>query len=255
MGNLHAGHMSLVERAAAEADRIVVSIFVNPTQFAPGEDFAHYPRTFEADRVQLVAVPRPPDLLFVPEEREIYPFGSADAARVVVPGLSEGLCGASRPGHFDGVASVVCRLLNIVTPDVLLLGEKDYQQLLVLERMVADLAMAVRVVSVPICREPDGLAMSSRNQYLAPDERRVAPQLHGVLEQVRAAVTNGEADYARLEREALQALERLGFAPDYVQVRRVADLSPPAGAVPTALIVLAAAWLGRTRLIDNVRIG
>jgi pantoate--beta-alanine ligase len=252
MGNLHDGHMDLIERAAREADRVAVSIFVNPTQFAPGEDYARYPRTLDADRTRLAEARAPVDLLFVPEEQEIYPFGSGAAVRVVVPGLSEDLCGASRPGHFDGVASVVCRFLHIMTPDVLLLGQKDYQQLLVVRRMVADLQMPVSVVSVPIRREPDGLASSSRNQYLTAAERRIAPQLHAALERVLRALQAGDSDYARLESEAKAELERAGFRPDYVAVRRAADLARPAGEAAGELMVLGAAWLGATRLIDNL---
>jgi pantoate--beta-alanine ligase len=252
MGNLHEGHLSLARLARVEAERVIMSVFVNRTQFGQGEDFEGYPRTPEDDDARageggLV------DGLFVPEEKEVYPFGTEDPVRVTMPALSRELCGASRPGHFDGVASVVCRLLNIVTPDCLVLGRKDYQQLILLERMVADLRLPVRVVSAPIQREPDGLALSSRNRYLTADERARAPGLHAALEDVRKALAHGAANYAELEAQALSTLRAAGFDPDYVEVRRASDLAKPTGA-DEALVVLGAARLGRARLIDNVRV-
>lgn len=251
MGNLHEGHLSLVRLARNVADRVVMSIFVNPTQFGPGEDFAKYPRTLEEDRAKLMA-DAPVDALFVPGEADIYPFGTGRAVRIVMPELSRELCGACRPGHFDGVASVVARLLNIVAPDSLVLGRKDYQQLVLLEHLAEDLRFAVRIVSGPTKREADGVAMSSRNRYLSADERRRAPALHAALEVVKGALLGGDRDYGRLEREAVATLERAGFKPDYVEIRRAADLArPSAGIDPAELIVLAAAWLGRARLIDN----
>jgi pantoate--beta-alanine ligase len=254
MGNLHDGHLSLARLARGLADRVVLSIFVNPTQFGEGEDFAAYPRTTEEDRAR-VAASGAVDALFVPEQSEIYPFGTALAVRLALPDLSRELCGASRPGHFDGVASVVCRLLNIVAPDSLVLGEKDYQQLILLEHMVADLRLPVRVVSGPVQREADGLAMSSRNRYLDAAERQRAPVLRAALEHVRDALRQGATDYGRLETEAAEALDGAGFRTDYVEVRRAADLARPNGRDSAEdLIVLAAAWLGRARLIDNLRI-
>ncbi|HEY8522060.1 MAG TPA: pantoate--beta-alanine ligase [Gammaproteobacteria bacterium] len=253
MGNLHEGHLSLARRAVQAADRVVLSIFVNPTQFGPNEDFAAYPRTLDEDRAKVER----DDIvhaLFVPDEADIYPFGSAEAVRVTLPALSRELCGASRPGHFDGVATVVLRLFNIVTPDVAVFGEKDYQQLILVERMVADLAVPVRILRAPIVREPDGLAMSSRNRYLTPDERSRAPALHAALEGAAAALRGGEADYARVEAQAKEALARAGFRPDYVEVREAADLAKPRSGGGAPLIVLGAAWLGRARLIDNVRV-
>jgi pantoate--beta-alanine ligase len=251
LGNLHDGHLSLVRLARKIGDRVVMSIFVNPTQFGPNEDFEHYPRTLDDDRAKL-AEAGAVDLLFVPEEREIYPFGTEEAVRFALPALSRELCGASRPGHFDGVASVVCRLLNIVAPTSLVLGRKDYQQLILLARMIADLRMPVRVVSGKIFREPDGLAMSSRNRYLSEAERRSAPRLHAAIEQARQALRAGRTDYAMLEQEAVQRLREAGFKPDYVAVRRAADLRRPEPGDPhEGLIVLAAAWLGGARLIDN----
>jgi pantoate--beta-alanine ligase len=252
MGNLHAGHLSLVELAARECDRVVASIFVNPTQFGPGEDFAAYPRTPREDAEQLAASGRV-DALFEPGPADVYPFGTVDAVRLTLPTLANELCGASRPGHFDGVASVVCRLLNIVAPDVLILGQKDFQQWMLVRRMIADLHMPVRLEIGPTLREPDGLAMSSRNRYLDPGERARAPLLHAVLEETRAALANGESDFAALEAAARARLAAGGLRPDYVEVRRAADLAKPRGSeAPRELAVLGAARLGRARLIDNV---
>lgn len=248
MGNLHRGHLALVARARAEAERVVVTVFVNPTQFGPGEDFAAYPRTPEADAGVLAAAGC--DVLFLPPVAEVYPDGEAGATRVEVPGLSAVLCGAFRPGHFAGVTSVVARLFNMVGPDVAVFGDKDYQQLTIIRRMVRDLHLPVRVVGLPTVREPDGLALSSRNQYLAPAERAVAPRLAAVLADVAAAVAAGRRDFGALEAEAVATLAAAGFRPDYVAIRRASDLGEPRpGDGP--LVVLAAAWLGRARLIDN----
>jgi pantoate--beta-alanine ligase len=254
MGNLHQGHLSVVEVAAASADKVVMSIFVNPTQFGPGEDFAAYPRTLTEDRA-LLADSELVDALFVPDVSEIYPFGPENAVCIGMPELSRELCGASRPGHFDGVASVVCRLLNIVNPDILVLGRKDYQQLILIERMIADLRIPVRVVSGETCRYDDGFAISSRNRYLTIEERRHAPLLHATLEKVRDAVLGGERDYVALQTGAIKALREAGFRPDYVEIRKAANLGRPNGRDRAGdLIVLAAAWLGDARLIDNVSI-
>ena len=254
MGNLHEGHLSLMRRAREHADRVVCSIFVNPTQFGPDEDFSAYPRTLAEDEA-LLAEQGLVDLVFAPEETDVYPFGVENAVKVAMPELSNELCGASRPGHFDGVASVVLRLLNIVTPDVLVLGEKDYQQLILLKRMVRDLQLPVQVVSTSTQREEDGLAMSTRNRYLSAEERRLAPKLHAELERVREALKDGEQDYRALETHASVALEEAGFDPDYIEVRRAIDLGKPHGVTSDdGLIVVAAACLGKARLIDNVRI-
>lgn len=254
MGNLHAGHVSLTELAARTASRVVVSIFVNPTQFGPNEDFASYPRTPDADLERLAAAGTA-GLLFVPSVAEIYPFGVEDSVSIRLPALSRELDGARRPGHFDGVASVVCRLLNIVTPDVLVLGQKDYQQLKLVERMIADLRMPVTLLMGATLREADGLAMSSRNRYLDASQRVAAPALQAALTQVRDALRAGDADYGALEARARERLAAAGLRPDYVEVRRAEDLAKPsAGARPDELIVLGAAWLGRARLIDNVRV-
>ncbi len=254
MGNLHAGHVSLTELAAGVAQRVVASIFVNPTQFGPSEDFSAYPRTLEDDAARLAAAGTV-DLLFVPDDREIYPFGLEQAVRITLPPLSRELCGASRPGHFDGVASVVCRLLNIVTPDLLVLGQKDYQQVVLLERMITDLRLPVAVRVGATHRESDGLALSSRNRYLDDAQRARAPALHAALAQLRDAVRGGTTDYAALETEARETLARAGLVPDYVEVRRAIDLArPEVDDLPRDLVVLAAAQLGRARLIDNLRI-
>jgi len=254
MGNLHDGHVSLAALAAAECDHVVASIFVNPTQFGPSEDFAAYPRTLADDIARLDAAGTV-DLLFAPEVREIYPFGLEHAVRVALPPLSRELDGASRPGHFEGVASVVCRLLNIVTPDVLVLGQKDYQQVTLLRLMIEDLRLPVAVRVGATLREADGLAMSSRNRYLDAGQRRQAPALHAALERVRGAVASGDDDFAALERRAVDELARAGFKPEYVEVRRAADLAKPnASDRAEELVVLGAAWLGRARLIDNLRI-
>ncbi len=254
MGNLHDGHVSLAKLAAREAQRVVASIFVNPTQFGPSEDFAAYPRTLDDDRTRLAAAGKV-DVLFVPDVAEIYPFGIEQAVRVSLPPLSRELCGASRPGHFDGVASVVCRLLNIVAPDLLVLGQKDYQQVVLLERMIADLRMPVAVHIGATHREADGLAMSSRNRYLDAAQRAQAPALHATLARLRDRLRQGATDFLALQAQGRDMLAAAGLVPDYVEVRRVADLAKPAGGeTAEELIVLAAAWLGRARLIDNLRV-
>lgn len=252
MGDLHRGHLTLVERARRECDWVAVSVFVNPLQFGPHEDFAAYPRRLEEDRRRLEETGV--DLLFAPEPATLYPRGLAATTRVAVPELGEMLCGASRPGHFAGVATVVLTLLNVVAPDVAVFGEKDYQQLQVIRRMVADLMVPVRVVGVATVREPDGLALSSRNRYLTPEQRARAPALHRALGTVAAALVRGERDFAALEARAVAALDAAGLGPDYVAIREAETLAPPGPDSP-AYVVLAAAWLGRARLIDNVVVG
>lgn len=251
MGNLHAGHMSLAALAAAAAPRVVMSIFVNPTQFGPSEDFAAYPRTLAADET-LIAAAGDVDLLFVPEAAEVYPFGIEHAVRLQLPPLARELCGASRPGHFDGVATVVCRLLNIVAPDLLFLGQKDYQQLVLMQRMIADLHLPVELRMGPTHREPDGLAMSSRNRYLDAEQRKRAPALQRVLARVRDELRRGARDFAQLTAQACAELENAGLRPDYVEIRRRGDLAAAASARDEERVVLGAAWLGRARLIDNL---
>ena len=251
MGNLHAGHMSLTALAAASAPRVVMSIFVNPAQFGPSEDFSVYPRTLAADEA-LIAGAGNVDALFVPTAAEIYPFGIEQAVRVQLPALARELCGATRPGHFDGVATVVCRLLNIVGPDLLYLGQKDYQQFVLVQRMIADLALPVELRMGPTHREPDGLAMSSRNRYLDAAQRRQAPALHGALERLRRRLREGAVDFTALTAEARADIERAGLKPDYVEVRRRADLAKATRERDEERVVLGAAWLGRARLIDNL---
>lgn len=254
MGNLHAGHLSLISLAGGQADKVVCSVFVNPTQFGPDEDLDAYPSTVAEDEAML-AEQGHVDLLFLPDMDTIYPYGTDSAVSVRLPPLSEDLCGAARPGHFNGVASVVLRLLNLISPDVLVLGEKDYQQWILLERMVADLHLPIQVIAGAILREPDGLAMSSRNAYLTPEERRVAPRLHASLKELAVTLRQEQSNYAELEAAVVQRLTESGFRTDYVAVRRARDLAPPEVFVPgDERIVLAAAWLGLARLIDNVRV-
>ena len=248
MGNLHAGHIALVQAALARADRVVTTVFVNPLQFGPGEDLEAYPRTLAQDAARLAAAGN--HLLFAPSDTTMYPNGRAGHTTVEVPGLSAELCGASRPGHFRGVTTVVAKLFNMVQPDVAVFGQKDYQQLMLIRRMTADLDMPIEIEGRPTVREPDGLALSSRNGYLTADERARAPALFATLQRLAAAVA-ASTEPAVAERDAIRALTAAGFEPDYVSVRRRLDLGLP-GADDRALVVLAAARLGRARLIDNL---
>jgi pantoate--beta-alanine ligase len=250
MGNLHAGHVSLIEAARRHGERFVASIFVNPMQFGPNEDFAHYPRTPSEDERMLTAAGC--DLMFMPDVAEIYPHGSERAARVEVPGLSRILEGEFRPGHMEGVSTVVAKLFHIVEPDVAIFGEKDYQQLTVIRRMVVELCMRVEIVGAPTLRDTDGLALSSRNQYLTPAERKLAPVIFATLEAAAARLRAGDAQFASIERSGFQTLEGAGLRPDYFSVRRADDLTAPSPET-RELVVLAAARLGRARLIDNVQ--
>jgi pantoate--beta-alanine ligase len=249
MGNLHAGHHSLLKLARARTDRVVASIFVNPTQFGPGEDFERYPRTMAQDQSGLAELDI--DLLFAPEVSTLYPFGAENSVSIHVPGVSETLEGEHRPGHFDGVATVVNKLFSLVQPDIAVFGQKDYQQLKVIERMVRDLALPVKVMAGPTLREADGLALSSRNQYLTPAERTRAPQLAAALKQIKTLFGQGHARLA-VEQAAAARLQRAGFVPDYIVIRREEDLAEPADDERTGLVALAAARLGSTRLIDNL---
>lgn len=251
MGNLHRGHIHLVERARQQAPRTIASIFVNPTQFGPNEDFTGYPRTLLEDSRQLEAVGL--DLLFAPAVAEIYPRPLEDMTSITVPELSDILCGASRPTHFRGVATVVGKLFNMVQPDIALFGEKDWQQLRVIRRLVDDLNFPIEIVGVPTVREADGLAMSSRNGYLTPEERAIAPTLYATLTASAERLRAGERDYQRLSDEAKARLAAAGFRPDYFEIRRASDLQPPASGDEN-LRILAAAWLGRARLIDNLAV-
>jgi pantoate--beta-alanine ligase len=249
MGNLHAGHLSLVDLGRTLADRVVVSIFVNPTQFGPGEDYAAYPRTLDNDRRQLTRAKV--DALFVPSVAEMYPAGESGSTVVAVPGLSTILCGKYRPGHFDGVASVVTRLFNIVRPDSAVFGQKDYQQLVVVRRVQADLHLPIRIVAGPTVREEDGLALSSRNQYLAASDRSRAAGLHRALADCAGKLGAGKRRFTALEKKGTSDLVAAGFRPDYFAIRNANDLSV-ASATSRSLVVMAAAQLGRARLIDNL---
>ncbi len=253
MGNLHAGHLQLVDEARRRAGRVVVSIFVNPMQFsdASGGDFERYPRTFEADCEKLTGSGA--DLLFFPAQEEMYPAGFENVTQVAVPGISDILCGAFRPGHFVGVATVVAKFFNMVQPDVAVFGEKDYQQLLVIRRFTEELCFPVAIVGVPTVREADGLAMSSRNQYLGAEERQRAAALYRALQAAGERLSSGETNIAAIETAAVASLEEAGFRPEYFSVRRAHDLLP-ATADDTELVILAAAWLGEARLIDNLRL-
>jgi pantoate--beta-alanine ligase len=251
MGNLHEGHYSLVELARRHAERVVVSSFVNPTQFGPNEDYSRYPRTPEQDRAGLEAAGC--DLLFFPQVAEMYPFGIEHCVKMHVPVVTEELDGAWRPGHFDGVATVVTRLFNAVQPDAVVLGSKDFQQLLTIRWLVRDLAMPIRIVAAPTRREADGLAMSSRNQYLSAEERARAPEIHRALLGIQAGLRAGQA-LADIEAGALARLQGAGFKVDYIEVRRAADLARPAPGERLGLVALAAARLGSTRLIDNLEL-
>ena len=248
MGNLHAGHYSLVMLARQYADRVVSSVFVNPTQFGPNEDFTRYPRTPEADMSGLEGAGC--DVLWLPTVESMYPFGVELAANVHVPGVSGVLEGAHRPGHFDGVCTVVSRLFNQVQPDVAAFGKKDYQQLAVIRQLVTDLAFPVQIVAGSIVREADGLAMSSRNQYLGPDERPRAAVIHQVLQAMRQAHLDG-APRTALEAQAGTQLQAAGFLVDYAALRRP-DLSVPDEGEAGPKVALVAARLGTTRLIDNL---
>jgi pantoate--beta-alanine ligase len=250
MGNLHRGHLELVRQARAQADRVIVSIFVNPLQFGPQEDFGAYPRTPDQDKRMLEA--EGVDVLFAPMSGAVYPRGEAGQTRVEVPGISGVLCGASRPRHFAGVATVVCKLLNMVQPDLAVFGEKDFQQLLVIRRMTEDLNLPVEIWGVPIVREPDGLALSSRNAYLSTEERSRAPALYRALAHAGERLRVGMA-VTRVERLAGAELGEAGFRLDYVSVRRAQDLEVARDG-DRDLVVLAAVHLGRARLIDNLRV-
>jgi pantoate--beta-alanine ligase len=250
MGNLHAGHMSLIEAARAHGKRFVASIFVNPMQFGPNEDFAHYPRTPSQDASLLQQVGC--DLMFSPEVGEIYPNGASNATRIEVPGISRVLCGEFRPGHFEGVATVVAKLFHIVDPDVAIFGEKDFQQLTVIRRMVADLCLRVQIVGAPTVRESDGLALSSRNQYLSAAERKLAPTIYRQLQQAVAALQSGLREFARIEGTGRAALDAAGFRTDYFSIRDARTLEE-ARPDTRQFVVLTAARLGKARLIDNLQ--
>lgn len=252
MGNLHAGHYSLVALGRAQATRVLASVFVNPTQFGPSEDYSRYPRTLEADAAGLAA--HGCDLLYAPSVEEMYPYGVEAAVRMHVPRLGDTLCGAFRPGHFDGVATVVTRLLSMAQADIAIFGQKDYQQALVIRHLARDLALPGTIVVGPTVREPNGLAMSSRNQYLSGEERARAGAIHATLRWIEERLAAGEPAGA-LEAQALARLHNAGLRPEYAAIRSAQDLSVPAPGHRSGLVALIAARLGTARLIDNLLIG
>ncbi|MFT7223918.1 MAG: pantoate--beta-alanine ligase [Cellvibrionaceae bacterium] len=249
MGNLHSGHLALLEQAKMLADLTIVSIFVNPLQFGLNEDWDQYPRTFEADCQKLKRTGC--DILFFPEDCEIYPNGMAEQTRVTVPAMTERLCGASRDGHFEGVTTVVSKLLNIIQPDKAIFGLKDFQQIAVIRRMVEDLCMPVEIIAGDIVREADGLAMSSRNGFITVSERPRANQLNKILNWLVEKIQEGHRDYQLLEDEGKQQLESAGFHPDYLEVCCSHSLKR-AGVDDCELTVLGAMFTQQARLIDNV---
>lgn len=249
MGNLHAGHISLIERARQQCGFVVASVFVNPLQFGPNEDLATYPRTLAADQEKLEEAGC--DLLFAPSVDEMYPRGMTLQTVVSVPAVSEGLCGASRPGHFDGVSTVVSKLFNMVQPDVAVFGQKDYQQLAVIRAMVRDLDIPVQIIGQPTARAEDGLALSSRNGYLTEQERATAPAIYRTLQGLGQAIESGQQDFAALIAQGLGELQAAGLRPDYLEIRD-ADTLGAAQPGSARLVLVVAAHLGKTRLLDNL---
>mgnify|MGYP006196179919 CR=1 FL=1 len=251
MGNLHSGHMALVTKAAQRVDFVVASIFVNPLQFGAGEDLDKYPRTLAADQEKLLQAGC--HLLFAPSAEEMYPDGMAGQTRVSVPHLAEGLCGASRPGHFEGVATVVSKLFNMVQPDLAVFGQKDFQQLAVIRALVHDLNMPIQIIGEPTVRAADGLALSSRNGFLDEEQRAVAPVVYRSLSNIAESIRQGSRDFPALINEQLQLLEGAGLRPDYQEVRHPRT-HRPAPPQERDLVILVAAFLGTTRLIDNLHL-
>lgn len=251
MGNLHEGHLQLVRQADGCSDIVVASIFVNPLQFGANEDLDSYPRTLESDQEKLAGAGC--DYLFAPSDAEMYPNGREVQTQVEVPGISNIHCGASRPGHFQGVATVVCKLFGIVQPDVSVFGEKDFQQLMVIRRMVESLYLPVEVQGAPIARNEQGLALSSRNGYLSAEQLEIAPTLQRTLQETKAQILGGRRDYTQLEAEAYSTLETAGFSRDFYNICNASNLLP-ADETCRHLVILAAAPLGGARLIDNIEI-
>lgn len=249
LGNLHDGHMALVNAAKKSADVVVVSVFVNPMQFGPNEDLDAYPRTLAADKEKLLDADV--DYLFAPSARDMYPQGIN--TQIVIPVLSNILCGASRPGHFTGVATICAKLFNIVQPDIAIFGKKDFQQLTIIKHMVDDLLIPVKIIGVETGRAPDGLALSSRNQYLAKPEREVAAEMYRALVKVRDAITAGDRNFYQLTQQAIQQIESVGFRSDYFRILNRHTLEQPTPA-DKELVILAAAQLGKARLIDNLEV-
>ncbi|HKM14673.1 MAG TPA: pantoate--beta-alanine ligase [Marinospirillum sp.] len=248
MGNLHQGHLCLIEEAKNHADVVVATIFVNPLQFTPGEDYESYPRTLAADQAMLTDAGC--DLLFTPSIEAVYPNGQENQTRILVPVVSEGLCSQKRPGHFDGVATVVTKLFNFVQPDVACFGQKDYQQVAVIRKLIEDLSFTIKIIEVPTHRTPEGLALSSRNGYLTPEQLKKASSLYAVLKNMASALAAGNTHFHELTHTARARLAEQGFAPEYVEIRNL-DLS---SASPNAKswVILIAARLGKARLIDNL---
>lgn len=251
MGNLHKGHLKLVKEAKKHADIVVVSIFVNPLQFGAEEDLDAYPKTIEEDKASLEALGV--DLLFMPSASDIYSRGLEQQTFVEVPGLSYMICGASRPGHFRGVATIVCKLFNMVQPNMAFFGEKDFQQLQVIKAMVTDLSMNLSIHGVPTEREEDGLAMSSRNNYLNEEQRAIAPSLYKIINRLKTEILEGRRDFTRLCTSYQEALAQSGIKPDYIDIRSAVSLLQPSHE-DTELVILAAGFLGKTRLIDNIQV-
>jgi pantoate--beta-alanine ligase len=250
MGNLHEGHFKLVHEAKQSSTKVVVSIFVNPLQFGPDEDLEAYPKTLEADKSSLEALGV--DVLFIPKSEDIYSRGLEQQTFVEVPGLSYMICGASRPGHFRGVATIVCKLFNMVQPNQAYFGEKDFQQLQVIKAMVTDLSMNLTIHGVTTQREPDGLAMSSRNGYLTKTQRKYAPVLYQEILKLSEAIVEGRRDFSTLIAQSKQRLKDVGFNPDYVELRNAHTLLQ-VGHEDKEIVILAAAFCGKTRLIDNIQ--
>ncbi|WP_137165722.1 pantoate--beta-alanine ligase [Salinimonas lutimaris] len=251
MGNLHNGHLELIRRAREACDIVVSSIFVNPLQFGKNEDLDNYPRTIDQDKQGLEQ--HGTDVLFLPSVAEMYPRGLAEQTFVEVPGISSIICGASRPGHFRGVATVVCKLFNMVQPDKAFFGQKDYQQLQVIRLMATDLSMDIDIQGVPTQRAEDGLALSSRNGYLTAPERQLAPTLYALMSELKTTLESGNKDFQVLSSRFVDRLNEAGFTPDYVEIRNATDLMM-AQAQDNELVILMAAYLGKTRLIDNIRV-
>ena len=249
MGNLHPGHMTLLNKANELADKVVASIFVNPLQFGPFEDYDQYPRTPDSDSKKLSD--NGCELLFLPSVEEMYPLGREQATLINVPVISEILCGQDRPGHFTGMATVVSKLLNSVQPDIAIFGQKDFQQLMIIRRMVLDLCMPVEIIGAKTNREDDGLAMSSRNQYLSKQERQTAPLLYANLQVAANKLIEGDRNFSAIEDECIADLSENGFRPSYFEIRQAEDLQKPQ--VDTKeFVVITASWLGKARLIDNL---
>ncbi|MCB1755975.1 MAG: pantoate--beta-alanine ligase [Gammaproteobacteria bacterium] len=253
MGNLHDGHLSLIERAKKESNKVIASIYVNPLQFDRPDDLTRYPRTLQNDLALLEQ--QGVDVVFTPDDKAIYPDGIEMSTKVDVPVISTILCGAHRPGHFVGVATVVCKLFNMIEPDLAVFGEKDFQQLMLVRRMTQDLNMPVKIIGAQTMREDNGLAMSSRNNYLSDEEKQTASTIYKTLCDVAAKLVAGNQHYPSLEREGRETLEKAGFIPDYLQILRKTDLQLPSPEEPLEeLVILCAALLGKARLIDNLQL-